>query len=176
MSGWGAEGFVVAEIDENGADAGALAAVDVAPAVADHPGAGKVETEEHSGVGEHTGSGFAAVVFGVIDALAGGVAGFDVSDRRDELAEAGVHRFDDGLRLRAATDVGLVGDDDEHIAGGGEGGAGFGDARDEFELGERGGRVGLAVADDLSVQRAVAVEKDGGAGGWRQRRRGRGLG
>ena len=63
-----------------------------------------------------------------------------------------VHGLDDGLRLGAAADVGLVGGDDEDEAGGFSLRAGFfGHAGKELELGERGGRVGFALADDLHV-------------------------
>ena len=126
--------------------------------------------EGAGGVEEHAGGGLAAVVGRIGEALAGGVADLEVGERRDERAETRVHGFDDGGGLGAAADVGLVGDDDENVAGGGEGGAGRGDTGEEFEFGEGGGRVGLAVADDLAVQGAVAVEEDGGA----ECRRGRG--
>ena len=47
----------VAEVDEHGPHAGAFAAVDVAPAIADHPRAGEVEPEGGGGI-EHTAAGF----------------------------------------------------------------------------------------------------------------------
>lgn len=165
VSGRGAEGFVVAEIDKNGADAGALTAVDVTPAVADHPGPAEIEIEEQGGIGQHARGGFAAVVLRVVETLPGGVAHLDVRQGRDETTEFGVHRIDDGGGLSAAAYVGLVGGDDENVAGGGEGGAGFRDTREELELGQRAGRVGFAVADDLAVQGAVAIEENGGTEG-----------
>ena len=74
-----------------------------------------------------------------------------------------MHGLDDGLVLVAAADVGLVGGDDEHVAGVVQGAASFGHAGEEFELGKGGRRVGLTGAHDLAVERAVAVEEDGGA-------------
>ena len=85
-----------------------------------------------------------------------------------------MHRLDDGGGLGAAADVGLVSRDHENEARGGEGSAGRGDAREKFELRERVRRVGFAVADNLTIQRAVAVEEDGGAG-WLERGRGHGI-
>jgi len=161
--GCGAKFLGVSEVDEDGAEAGALTAVDVAPAVADHPRAGEIESESLGGVGDHPGLGLAAVVIRVGATLAGRVADLDVLEGRDQFAQASVHRFDDGLGLITATDVGLIGGDDEDEAGGGELGAGFGHTREEGELGEGGRRVGFAVANDLNVERAVTVEENGGA-------------
>ncbi len=160
-----AEGFVVAEIDKNCADAGALAAVNVTPAVADHPRPAEIEIEEQGGVGQHARGGFATVVLRVVEALPGGVAHLDVRQGRDEPTEFGVHRIDDGGGLGAAADVGLVGSDDENVAGGGEGGASLGNTGEELELGKGVRWVGFAVADDLAVQGAVAIEENGGTEG-----------
>lgn len=82
-----------------------------------------------------------------------------------------MHRRDDGGGLGAAADVGLVGGNHENEARSGEGSAGLGDAGEELELSEGVRRVGFAVADDLTIQRAVAVEENGGAG-WLGRGRG----
>ena len=76
-----------------------------------------------------------------------------------------MHRFDDGLGLVAAADVGLIGGDHENEAGGGELGAGFGHARKKGEFGESGRRVRFTVADDLQVERSITVEEYGGAEG-----------
>ena len=102
-------------------------------------------------------------VLGVRDALAGSVANLDVGEGGDEFAEPRVHGLDDGLGLVAAADVGLVGGDHEHIAGGGELGASLGHTGEKREFGQGSRRVGFAGADDLKVERAVAIKEDGGA-------------
>ena len=71
--------------------------------------------------------------------------------------------------MRGSSSVGLH-------ARGGEGSAGRGDAGEKFELRERVRRVGFAVADNLTIQRAIPVEEDGGAGRGRWLRCGLGRG
>lgn len=105
---------------------------------------------------------------------AGRVADLDAGEGGNECEEVRVHRRDDGGGLGAAADVGLVGGNHENEARSGEGSAGLGDAGEELELSEGVRRVGFAVADDLTIQRAVAVEEDGGAG-WLGRGRGHGI-
>lgn len=156
----GAQFFGIAEINKHGADAGALTAIDVAPTITNHPRAAEVETEEKGGVSKHAGGGFAPVVGGMVDALAGGEADFDVIDRGNELTEPRVHRIDDGLFLGAAANVRLVRGYDQNVAGGGELRAGGGHAGEQLEFREGIRRVRFAVADDLPIQRAVAVKKD----------------
>ncbi len=97
--------------------------------------------------------------------LARGVAGLNAGDLGDEGLEPGVHRLDNGLRLRAAADVGLIGRDDEDITGGGQSSAACGSIGKEAELIDGLRRVGFAGSDDLDVERAVAVEKDSGTEG-----------
>src|SRR5882724_7800878 len=58
--GGGLQVLGVPEIDEDGAHAGPLAAVDVAPPVAHHPRFCKVEPEGGGGVEQHARPGFAA--------------------------------------------------------------------------------------------------------------------
>ena len=152
----------VAEVDEYGPHAGAFAAIDVAPAIADHPGAGEVEAEVARRVEQHAGLGLAATVVGMRDALARGIASLDACDLGDEFPQSGVHGLDDGLRLGAAADVGLVGRDHQHVACRVQGTAGGGHVFEQAKILQAVGRIGLALPHDLSVQRAIAVEENRG--------------
>ena len=138
-----------------------------APAVADHPALREVEAEGGGGVEQHARRGFAAAVGRVVDALAGCVADFDARDLRDEFSQVGMHDFHIRQRLRAAADIGLVGGDDQNVTGGVEAAAGFRRIRIEDKFLEGGRRVRLPRLHHRDVQRAVAVEEDGGteAGG-----------
>lgn len=119
------------KIDEDRANAGASSAVDVAPAIADQPGAREVEIEGGGGIEDHTGLGLASA--GRF-AAAWIVADLDTFNLGDEGAQAIMHGIDDELRLRAATDVRLVGDDHQGVAGLIERTAGGGDIGEELEL------------------------------------------
>ena len=61
----------------------------------------------------------------------------------------------------AAGDVGLIGADDDQVAGLLEPAHGVLNAGQETKLGERGRRNGFAVALEVGVDDAVAIEKDG---------------
>src|SRR5581483_11982943 len=67
----------ITKIDEYRAHAGAFAAIDVAPAITDHPRAGKVETEGCGGIEQHARLWLAATRW---FALAGIIADFDAID------------------------------------------------------------------------------------------------
>ena len=118
MVGPGAQFLPVTEVDENGADPGAAAAIHVAPAVADHPGAGEVDAQRRSRIQQHAGLGFPPAVFRVVATLARSEADLNPDDLRDEDLQAGVHRRDDGWRHGAAADIGLVRRNNEKVAGG----------------------------------------------------------
>lgn len=152
--------LIVTEIDENGADTCPLAAIDVAPPIADHPRAGEVDSERAGRVQDHAWFGFPSAIFRMIDSFARRITDLDAGNLGYEFKEAYVHRIDDSSRLIAATDVGLVRRHDEQISGGGELRAGFRDAGKEGELGEGLRWIGLSVADDLDVQRSIAIQKN----------------
>ena len=141
--------------DERGAGTGVDAGLDVGGAVAHHDAFGKVEFVVAGGSEDVFRFGFpaVAVVFGMMrtniimfDVDAGGV---------EVLVEEGVDFLDGFASEIAATDAGLVGDDEEEVAGGVEaleGGDGGGDEEDAVN-----------VADVVGVlhEDAVAVEENG---------------
>src|ERR1019366_2354408 len=71
--GLGVQLLHVAEVNEHRAHPGALAAVDVAPAVPNHPGTRQVEAEVARGVEQHARLGLAPRVGGNL-AATGGIA------------------------------------------------------------------------------------------------------
>lgn len=158
MDGPGAEGFGVTVVDENGLAAGGVAAIDVAPAIADHEAGSEVDVAFGGGAEEHAGRGLAEV--------GGGVAGvpgdFDAVERKFAEQES-VHGFDGFAGLGAAADVGLIGGDDEEKAVLAQQAAGFGDAGEDDEIGERLGRKRFAGAHFGTVQHAIAIEENGAA-------------
>lgn len=72
-----------------------------------------------------------------------------------------MHGFDDGLRLSAASDVGLIGGDDEYIPAGCQLRACLRDTVKEFELLERARWIWFPVTYPLSIQRSISVQEHG---------------
>jgi hypothetical protein len=139
---------------------GAGPAVHIAPAVADHPALREVEMKGGGGIVQHARLGLAAASLGVGPALAGRDAGLDARDGRQQFLQVGVHRRDHGEAQGAAPDIGLVGGDDQHIAGRVEPGTRCDGIRVEREFLQRDRRAGFALAHDGQVQGAIAVEKN----------------
>ena len=117
-----------------------MAAIHIPPTVADHPALRKVNAQFPGGAEEHAGLGLAAIAIGF--ALAGVVTDLHTVNGQLRL-HVGVDGFDDGLLERAATDIGLVGGDDDEETRGFQAGAGTGDIGQDIELSQAGGRVGL---------------------------------
>lgn len=73
-----------------------------------------------------------------------------------------MHGLDDRLLLLAASNVGLVGRDDEQVTSILQLGTSFCHAGEKVEVRQRIRRVRFAIADDLYVKRPISVEKDSG--------------
>jgi hypothetical protein len=73
-----------------------------------------------------------------------------------------VHCFNDFVALSSPGDIGLVGCDDEDEASGGKTVTSVCHARKQFKFCDRFRREGFAIADDLSVEGSVSIEKDRG--------------
>jgi hypothetical protein len=85
-----AKGLFVLIVDKDSAAPGGVAAVDIAPAIADHPASGEVDFEFAGGAEQHARLGLAAIA---VDVAPGVVAGLDAVEEQ-VLAEVGVHGFD----------------------------------------------------------------------------------
>jgi ABC-type uncharacterized transport system permease subunit len=110
--------------NKNRATAGAVTGLDVAEAVADHPGLGQVEIHFAGGAEEHAGVGFAVFVLAVVgrDGAFGVIRteidGVDLDGVPGELAaKFGVDFFEAFVSDFSAGDGGLVCYDDELVAG-----------------------------------------------------------
>ena len=105
----------VAAINENRPAAGGMAAIHVAPAVADHPALRKVNAEFARGAQQHARLRLAAIAVG--QTLAGMITDFHAV-KRQLPAHFSVDGFDQFQLDCAATDIRLVRGDDEQKAGG----------------------------------------------------------
>src|ERR1019366_4505046 len=172
--GLGVQLLHVAEVNEHRAHSGALAAVDVAPAVPNHPGTRQVEAEVTCSIEQHAGLRLAPRV-GLGFIAPGRVADLDPLDLGHELTQPVVHRLDDGLRLGAPAHIGLIGGDDQGVSGVVQLTARGRHAGEEAEFVHVRGCKRIPVADDREVERAIPVHENGGTaargtgGGWRNR-------
>mmetsp|Transcript_70452 Transcript_70452/g.166029 ORF Transcript_70452/g.166029 Transcript_70452/m.166029 type:complete len:365 (+) Transcript_70452:1681-2775(+) len=146
------------------AHAGLLAGFNIGGLVAEHQRAAQVDAQRLGAAQDHAGRGLAAVaVDGVArHAAVGQVRAVLDGGQRDALcgqvlAQRVVQRLDGGLVVVAARDAGLVGHDDQRVAGGLQPAQRVDGAGD---VGEVGPAVDIAVVD---VDDAVAVEEGGGA-------------
>lgn len=158
------QNLAIAPIDKNRAATGGVTAVDVPPAIANHPTAPEIQVEQGGSLEHHRGFGFAAFA-GLTVICAAVVADLDKFDLGDLFAQAGVNAFDHHPFLRAAADVRLVCDDHERKTGGTELCTAGGDPVEEGKLVHRGRRIGFAVADYATVKRAVSIKEYRGGSG-----------
>src|SRR6478672_4136483 len=146
----------VTVVDKDGAAAGAAAGVHVAPTVADEIARGEVDPVPGGGLEDHPRLGLAAgAIVGV-----GVEADDDIVDRQLP-HDFRVHRFDRRLRRQSVGDVGLIGDDDQDEARLLKEASSLGNPRQNAEVRKVRRRYWLAVALQVGVDDAVAVEEDG---------------
>src|SRR6185295_14955686 len=144
----------IAVADQDGATSGAVAGFDVAPAVADHEAFGQRDSVARGSADEHSGLRLAAVaivrivVLADLDRVDRQPAGKVAVDARDLLA-----------RNPATRDVRLIGHHDEAESMAAQQRERIGRVRDDHEIGERVGRIGLPVAYVHFVEYAVTIEK-----------------
>jgi len=147
-------------------NSGGVGGGDIAATVADEHRAAEVKVEIVGGAEEHPRAGFAVDVLALVVAEAVlGVVGavVDGVERHVAGGELGAHPghegLEVGLRVKAASDAGLVGNDDELVAGGAGGGAEIEDAIHPDDL------VGPGEEAELVVDDAIAVEEESGSAG-----------
>jgi hypothetical protein len=155
-----AQRLAIPVIDEKGAAASRLRAIDVAPAIADEEAALQVEVVNGSGAQQHAGLWFPAITR-ITMARPGVITDFDVVDARNVFAQLGVHCFDGFAALRSAAYVRLVGDDDQKKSGFLQLPAAFDGVGIKLELAEVRRRKGETIANYRAIENAVAIEKDG---------------
>lgn len=151
MSVGGRLAFVVIAFDEHGATAGALAGLDVAPAIAHHEAAREVVDRRRS---QQTRLGLPAVARIRIVVIAD--ANFIERQAPAQFAVDGVDRRPG---LRSPSDIRLVGDDDQSEPGVSQppqGGSGFGV---DGQLVDAGGRIRFAGPHDGFVEDTISIQK-----------------
>ena len=74
-----------------------------------------------------------------------------------------MYRFNDGLGLRTAANIRLVGGNDEQEASGFQPSTIFRGTGKQAEIIENGRRIGLSLTNHLDVERAVTIEENCGA-------------
>src|SRR5262249_55531829 len=104
---------------------------------------------------QHSGPGFAAKAGVRIDV----VAHLDRVDR-ERLAKALVTGLHGVTALQSLADVRLVCRDDQVEAGCLQIAQGLGDSGQDFQLVERGGRIGAAIANDDAIENAVPIQEN----------------
>ena len=160
MGGGIGGGFGVTVVDKYGATTCGVASLNVAPTIAHHPTLREVEAEMRGGRDQHAGTRFAART-GLAMIFPAMVANLNEVDARNERSQMPVHGFHDLSVLRAATDIRLVGDDNQDETGGFELFAALGNALVKSKLLQSGRRIGSAFANNLAVKGAIAIEEDG---------------
>src|SRR5215212_9034829 len=85
----------VVEFDEHGPNPGAFAAINITPAIADHPRSSTIDPKIARCIEEHAGFGFAAPVWwGISRRVAGRVADLNARELGNQPLEFCVHRLD----------------------------------------------------------------------------------
>ena len=74
-----------------------------------------------------------------------------------------MHRFNNGLGLRTAANIRLVGGNDEQEASGFQPSTIFRSTGKQAKIFEHGRRIGLSLTNNLDVERAVTIEENRGA-------------
>ena len=152
-----AQRFVVGVIDQHGGAAGGVTAIDVAPAVAHHEALREVNAQLLRGALQHPGLRLATIAIG--RAFARMITNLHAIQGQ-LTAHVRVERFDEGLRNRAAPDIGLIGGDDEEESGVLQLSTSLSHSGKNLELRETGRWVWLVVANKRAIDDAVAVEEN----------------
>ena len=150
--------FRITAINENRATPGGMTAVNVPPAVTDHPALREVNAQGLRRPQQHARPGFAAVAVG--RALARVITDLHPVNRKP-LAHFGVNRLDNYFFERPAAHVRLVGCDNEQEAGLLQLCTGSGNLGENFKFVQVPGRIRFAVTLQRMVNDAIAIKKNG---------------
>ena len=148
----------ITPINENRVAAGSVAAVNVTPAVADHPALGKGNAQFACGAQQHARLRLPAIAVRLV--FAGVITDLHPVNRKPP-AHFGVNRLDGFLLERAAAHVGLVRHHHEQEAGLFEPRARGRNIGKNFKLIQTHRRIRPVVALQSAVDDAVAVEENG---------------
>lgn len=151
--------FGVITIDKHGSAAGGVAAINIAPAIANQKTLGQIDIERFRGAQDHPRLGLAAVAR--IRPLSTGVpAYFYARNLWQGIQHFPMDRIHSSPCLRPARDIRLVCYDDEEVAGRFEAGAASRHFFVKLKVFSLRRRVRSAFADHRFVDNTIAVEKD----------------
>lgn len=120
------EGLIVAEVDKDGAATRRVSAIDVAPAVTNHPTTRQIDAKLTGRIEQHARKRLASWVGGRTSASV--VASLDMVDGGYELDQVSMEPLHYALLLSASANVRLVGGDNQQEASGLQPGAAILDA------------------------------------------------
>src|SRR5438094_810391 len=153
-------GFRVAVVDQDGRTARRPRGRDIFPSIADQEARPEIDAVLGGSAKQETRTRLPAIAL---------VAVVVVADEQviqpQRLEQRGVHRLHHLPPLGPASDVRLVGDPDEEQARGPERPKRGGGIGEDFEVSQRGRRIGLPVPHNRPVQHSVSVEEGGAARG-----------
>jgi len=147
----------VAAINENGFAAGSVAAIHIAPAVADHPALRKVNAEFARSLKQHPRLGLATFTIG--QDFARMKTNFHAVNRQLR-RHVRVDFFDNFLGERAPANIRLIRGNDEQKTSGLQLGTRGGNFGQNFKLSQTRRRIWLAVTFQRAIDDAVAVEEN----------------
>ena len=154
-----AQRLAITVIDENGAATGGVRAIDVAPAVTDHPARGKIDVESRRGALKHARLGLAALTR--LAMLCTRVkTNFKTIEDWDQFRQPLINGLNKLACLFSPPDVGLVGDDDEEESSLLELIAARDDIGRKLQLFRRVRRKGRSISDNGLIKDAVPIQED----------------
>ena len=153
------QGLAITVIDENGAAAGGMSAINIPPAIANQEAFLQVDLQCCGRAQKHAGLWFPAFAWFAITG-AGVITDFDRIERGNGRAQSGVHRLDDLAALRSAAHIGLVRDDNKKKAGFFQPRARIDRIGIKLEFFNSCGRKRKAVAKHGPIEHAIPVQDD----------------
>jgi hypothetical protein len=142
-------------IEKDRSAAGCPAGVDISPAISHKERTGEVDTIPLLCLDYQPGRGLAALA-----AVAVVVRADEEVVEREGLPHDVVHRLNRAQRLRTASDVRLIGDDEQQESEFLQASEAAGGAIHDFQFRERRRRVRLTVAYDRAIQDSIAIEEN----------------
>jgi hypothetical protein len=148
--------FSVPVIDQNTPAARTVPRVYIAPTVAHQETGGQIQAVFGACLEQQARLGLAAIAPVAIVVETG-----ENVVQRQFGPKAGVHRLDGFPRLGSAGNIGLIGDDNEQKPGAFQIQERWYNVREDYEIGNRTGRMRLAIHNYRAVQDSVPVQKHG---------------
>jgi hypothetical protein len=151
--------LAIAAVDQDGAAPRGPSAIDVAPPVADHVTAAKINPQRGGSGEKHSRRRLSAAArFAML--TTGMETNLDPIEHRQGRQEFRVYLFDLRARLRSAADIRLIRDHDEKKTCSLQPSTSFRDVVIQLEIRHAGRRIRTTIAHDWAIEHSVAVEKN----------------